>query len=406
MTSNPSLKRELGRTRREINKIKVSGSGSFYRVNVLSSMRLIPFFSLEYQHSEVSQEMAAAYHQVIGQGQFISGPQLSSFEEGFARFQGSKYCVGTGNGHDALLIALKALKIGTGDEVIVPSHTCQATWLAVMNAGAIPVPVEVNETFTIDPFKIEAAINPKTKAIIPVHLYGQPCRMDAILAIAKKHNLFVVEDNAQGHGAKFKGQTTGTFGHLNATSFYPTKNLGALGDGGAVCTNDENLYQLCKAIGNYGSLKKDDHFLQGINSRLNELQAAVLSVKLKKLEEWNELRRQSAAVYFQLLKNVGDVLLPPAPSEESVPVFHLFVIQTSHRDRLKEHLQKEGVGTAIHYPLPVHLQKAYTALGYSKGSLPVAERLSDTILSLPIWPGLKKEEIEWICQAIKRFFQA
>jgi dTDP-4-amino-4,6-dideoxygalactose transaminase len=350
--------------------------------------------------------MADAFDKVINQNQFVCGPRLESFEEAFARFQGSKYCVGVGNGHDALLIALKALKIGAGDEVIVPSHTCQATWLAVMNAGAIPLPVEVNEAFTIDPFKIEAAITPKTKAIIPVHLYGQPCQMDTILTIAKKNNLFVVEDNAQGHGAKFKGQTTGSFGYINATSFYPTKNLGALGDGGAVCTNDEDLSRLARAIANYGSLKKDDHFVQGLNSRLDELQAAILSIKLEKLEEWNELRRQNAALYFQFLNNVGDIVLPPAPSQESLPVFHLFVIRTAHRDKLKEFLQKEGIGTAVHYPVPVHLQKAYATLGYSRGSLPIAEKLSDTILSLPIWPGLKKEEIEWICRTIQKFFQA
>jgi dTDP-4-amino-4,6-dideoxygalactose transaminase len=367
-------------------------------------MRAIPFFSLEYQHGEISHELKAAFDTVLSQSHFILGPHVNSFENSFASFQGSKYCVGIGNGHDAILIALKSLKIGNGDEVIVPSHTCQATWLAVMNSGATPVPVEVDNTLTLDPTKIKAAINPKTKAIIPVHLYGQPCRMDDIMAIAKKNNLIVIEDNAQAHGAKYKGQITGSFGDINATSFYPTKNLGALGDGGAITTNDESLYQLAKAIGNYGSFIKDDYFIQGVNSRLDELQAAFLSVKLKKLEEWNEMRRQNANIYFDRLNNIGDIILPPSPTSDSQPVFHQFVIQTSHRDKLKEYLTNRGIGTAIHYPVPVHLQKAYSSLHYSKGRLTIAEKLSETVLSLPIWPGLRKDDIERICEVIRSFF--
>ncbi len=364
----------------------------------------IPFLSLNYQHHEISLELRAAFDKILSQSQFISGPQVGSFEKHFASFQQSKYCVGTGNGHDAILIALKALKIGQGDEVIVPSHTCQATWLAVVNSGAIPVPVEVDNTLTIDPTRVENSITQKTKAIIPVHLYGQPCRMDSILAIAKKNNLFVIEDYAQAHGATFKARITGSFGHVNATSFYPTKNLGALGDGGAITTDDESLYHLAKAIGNYGVLKKDDHSIIGLNSRLDELQAAFLSVKLKKLSVWNEMRRQNAKIYFELLQNVGDVILPPCVNEECQPVFHLFVIRTSHRDKLKKFLEKEGIGTAIHYPVPVHLQKAYVSLGYPRGSLPIAEKLSETILSLPIWPGLKTEQIERVCEVVKNFF--
>jgi dTDP-4-amino-4,6-dideoxygalactose transaminase len=388
----------------EINKIKMSDSGSFNGLVYFRGMREIPFFSLDYQHREIHNELTAAFHKVMGAGNFVWGSNVKAFESEFASYQQVQHCVGTGNGHDALLISLKALKIGAGDEVIVPSHTCQATWLAVVNSGAKPVPVEVDETLTIDPTKIENAITSKSKAIVPVHLYGQPCRMDAVMTIAEKNNLFVIEDNAQAHGAKYKRKFTGSFGHINATSFYPTKNLGALGDGGAITTNDEHLYELAKAVSNYGSIKKDDHFTSGINSRLDELQAAFLSIKLKRLEEWNEMRRQNANVYFQNLKNVGDIILPSAPSQASQPVFHLFVIQTAHRDKLKEYLNKEGIGTAIHYPTPVHLQKAYTSLGYSKGSLPIAEKLSETVLSLPVWPGLKIEEIEFVCDKVKLFF--
>lgn len=367
-------------------------------------MREVPFFSLEHQHSQVSQELAAAFAKVLEKGNFILGDHVNSFEKQFAAFQGTKYCVGTGNGHDALLIALKALNVGNGDEVIVPSHTCQATWLAVINTGARPIPVEVDGTMTIDPTKIENATTSKTKAIVPVHLYGQPCQMNAILAIAQKHKLFVVEDNAQAHGAKFKNQVAGSFGHINATSFYPTKNLGALGDGGAITTNDHQLFELVKAIGNYGSRKKDDHFVQGINSRLDELQAAFLSIKLKRLDEWNELRKQNASIYFQHLQNAGDILLPPKSTEDSKPVYHHFVIRTTHRDKLKAHLEANGIGTSIHYPVPVHFQKAYSNLGFSKGSFPVAEQLAETVLSLPIWPGIRKEEIEFVCDEIQNYY--
>jgi dTDP-4-amino-4,6-dideoxygalactose transaminase len=361
---------------------------------------------LKYQHREIHQELSAAFNQVMGLGNFILGKYVGTFEKEFASFEKVNYCVGSGNGHDALLIALKALKVGAGDEVIVPSHTCQATWLAVINAGARPVPVEVDETLTIDPTKIENSITPKTKAVIPVHLYGQPCRMDMIMTTAKKYNLFVVEDNAQAHGARFKNQVTGSFGDINASSFYPTKNLGALGDGGAITTNDEHLYELAKAISNYGSLKKGEHAIHGINSRLDELQAAFLSIKLKRLGEWNEMRRENANLYCQNIPPAGDIILPPKPTGESHPVYHQFVIRTSFRDKLKEHLAKNGIGTAIHYPTPVHLQSAYASLGYTKGSLPMAEKLSETVLSLPIWPGLKREEIELICEKLRVFYRA
>ena len=339
-------------------------------------------------------------------GRFILDQEVKCFEEEFAAYQKMKYCIGVGNGHDAILISLKALGIGRGDEVIVPSHTCHATWLAVVNAGAKPVPVEVElSTYNINPLLIENSITKKTKAIVPVHLYGHPCSMDQIMAIAKKSNLFVVEDNAQAHAALYKNKMTGSWGYCNATSFYPTKNLGALGDGGAIVTNDKKLFQFARTYGNYGSEEKDDQSMLGVNSRLDELQASVLRIKLKRLNKWNQERRKSATIYFDSLKNVGDIHLPPEENKMTKPVYHQFVIQTKYRDKLKKYLSQKGIETAIHYPHPIHLQKAYTHLGHKIGSLPVAERLSKTVLSLPIFIGLRESEINAIGSAIKNFFK-
>jgi dTDP-4-amino-4,6-dideoxygalactose transaminase len=369
-------------------------------------MRTIPFFTLQPQHESIQSDLTEAFDTVAGQGRFILGVHVAQFEEEYAAFHHSKYCVSVGNGHDALWISLKAYGIGKGDEVIVPSHTCHATWLAVANTGARPVPMEVDpKTYLINPDLIGASLSAKTKAIVPVHLYGHPCAMSEIMAIARKFNLKVIEDNAQAHGAVYKNKMTGSWGDCNATSFYPTKNLGALGDGGAILTNNKKVAELAKVIRNYGSTKKDIHDVKGINSRLDELQAALLSIKLKKLKKWNDQRVQNAKLYFKLLRNSGDLQLPPSPSADSKPVFHQFVIQTTHRDKLKKYLEKKGIETAIHYPTPIHQQKAYQYLKYKKGSLPIAERLSDTILSLPIWPGLKQEEIEFIASEINGFFR-
>jgi dTDP-4-amino-4,6-dideoxygalactose transaminase len=314
--------------------------------------------------------------------------------------------VGVGNGHDAIVISLKALGIGHGDEVIVPSHTCQATWLAVVNSGAKPVPVEVAlSSYNINPTLIENSLTKKTRAIVPVHLYGHPCLMDKIMTVAKENDLMVIEDNAQAHGAIFKNKMTGSWGHCNATSFYPTKNLGALGDGGAIVTNDKKMLLLARALSNYGSAIKDVHDFLGVNSRLDELQANALRIKLRKLDAWNEARNQNANLYVDLLKDQGDIRLPPSESKMVKPVFHQFVVQTKYRDKLKVFLEGHGVETAVHYPIPIHLQKAYAYLGYKKGSLPIAEKLSQTVLSLPIWPGLKLGEIEMICSAIKKFYR-
>ena len=369
-------------------------------------MHRIPFFSLDRQHQPISSEIKKAIDGVIKSGRLIRDQQVKSFEEEFAAYQKMKYCVSVGNGHDAILISLKALGIGRGDEVIVPSHTCHATWLAVMNSGAKPVAVEVDpSTYNMDPFLIENSISKKTKAILPVHLYGHPCAMDKILSKAKENKLFIVEDNAQAHGAMFKNKLTGSWGHCNATSFYPTKNLGALGDGGAILTNDKKAFQFARAFSNYGSEKKDAHSFLGINSRLDELQASVLRVKLKRLDRWNRERRKNAMRYFNSFKNIEDIQLPPKESKTEKPVFHQFVIQTNHRDKLKKYLEQRGIETAIHYPTPIHLQKTYAQLGYRKGSLPIAEKLSKTVLSLPIFPGLKESEIEIIITTIRNFFR-
>jgi dTDP-4-amino-4,6-dideoxygalactose transaminase len=369
-------------------------------------MLRIPFFSLDRQHQSINAELKEAIDRVVKNGKFVLDREVECFEEEFAAYQKMKYCVTVGNGHDAILISLKALQIGKGDEVILPSHTCQATWLAVINAGARPVAVEVDpSTFNIDPTLIENSITKKTKAILPVHLYGHPCAMDIIMAIARKYKLFVLEDNAQAQGSIFKNKLTGSWGHCNATSFYPTKNLGALGDGGAIVTNDKKLFQFVEAFRNYGSEKKDVNALLGINSRLDELQAAVLQIKLKRLENWNNDRRRIANEYLNSLKNVGDIQLPPKENEIEKPVYHQFVIQTKYRDKLKKYLEQKGIETTIHYPTPIHFQKAYAHLGYKKGSLPIAEKLSTTVLSLPIFTGLEESEINKISSAIKNFFK-
>ncbi len=369
-------------------------------------MYRIPFFSLERQHQFINSELKRAFDGVIKNGRFILDQEVKCFEKEFAAYQKMKYCVTVGNGHDAILISLKVLGIGRGDEVLVPSHTCHATWLAIVNAGAKPVPVEVDpSTYNINPSLIENAITKKTKAILPVHLYGHPCAMDKIMVIAKKHKLFVVEDNAQAHGAEFKNKLTGSWGQCNATSFYPTKNLGALGDGGAIVTNDKKLFQFARSFSNYGSERKDVQSMLGINSRMDELQAAVLRIKLKRLNEWNQERRKSANKYFYSLKNVGDIQLPPEENKITKSAYHQFVIQTKYRDKLKKYLDQKGIETAIHYPIPIHLQKAYAHLGYKKGSFPVAERLSKSVLSLPIFVGLREPEIDAICAVIKNFFK-
>jgi len=336
---------------------------------------------------------------------YILGDQLQIFEKNYATFTGTGYCCGVGNGFDAIYIALKILGIGPGDEVIVPAHTYIATWLAVSHTGANLVPIEPKaDTYNLDPGKIEAAITAKTKAILPVHLYGQACEMAAIMAIAQKHQLYVVEDNAQSQGATYNGQLTGSFGHLNATSFYPTKNLGALGDGGAITTNDEFLAQQVRSFRNYGSEVKYQHDQIGVNSRLDELQAALLRVKLPYMPQWTAERQYLAGLYQHHLSDLPKISLP-ITANEATHVYHIYQVRTTRRNELLSFLLQRGIETQIHYPLSPHLQKAYQPLGFVPGTFPIAEEIAATGLSLPLWPGLDESQIKYICTCIRDFFK-
>lgn len=368
-------------------------------------MSFIPFLSFEKMHQSIKSEIHSAFDKVYDSYWYILGKNVEEFEKNYAQYSNVNYCVGVGNGLDAIIIALKTLNIGKGDSVIVPSNTYIATWLAVSYVGAEIIPVEPNpKTYNIDPTKIESAIQSNTKAIIPVHLYGQICEMDKIMAIAQKYNLFVIEDNAQAQGTYFKGKISGSWGHINATSFYPGKNLGALGDAGAITTNDEHLAQKAKTIRNYGSQKKYYNEVKGINSRLDELQAAFLKVKLKYLDEWNKERNQIAQWYYDYLNEIDEIILPTI-HPDATSNYHLFVIRTPKRNELQEYLHQHQIGTLIHYPVPPHLQEAYKELGYKKGAFPIAEEIADTCLSLPMYPGISKENVEYIAQTIKNFFK-
>ncbi len=357
-------------------------------------------------NEEIKAELLPSFENFIDNGWYVLGNQVKQFEQDYATYCNTQYCAGLANGLDALIIALKTLNIGPGHEVIVPSNTYIASWLAVSYVGATPIPVEpLLATYNINPALIEAAITPKTKAIMPVHLYGQCCEMEEIMRIANKHQLYVVEDNAQSQGATFNGKTTGSFGDINATSFYPGKNLGAFGDGGAITTNNQELYNLTNVIRNYGSQKKYYNQIKGINSRLDEVQAGFLSIKLKYLNNWTAQRNHIANLYNQLLQNIGDVVTP-AIAQGATSVFHLYVIRTQKRDALQQYLTDSQIGTLIHYPLPPHLQEAYQELGYKKGDFPLAETIADTCLSLPLYPGLTDEEVKTVCKHITQFYNA
>ncbi len=368
-------------------------------------MNLIPFLNFEPMHKLVRSEIIQSFQDIYDENWFVLGKKLEKFEKEYAAFSNTNYSVGVSNGLDALHLSLKALGITNGDEVIIPSNTYIATALAASYVGARPVFVEPDiNTYNINPANIESAITSKTKVIMPVHLYGQACDMDSIMAIAKKHNLFVVEDNAQAHGATFNGKTTGSFGNANGTSFYPGKNLGALGDAGAVTTNDETIAKKITMLRNYGSEKKYHNEEIGFNMRLDEVQAGFLSVKLKYLNEWTNQRKQIAKQYNDFLKNVGDLILP-AVHNNATHVYHLYVIKTKFRDDLHKHLTKKGIGTLIHYPIPPHLQKAYNYLRLKNGTFPIAEELAKNCLSLPIWPGMKSSDVSFVCNTISNFFK-
>lgn len=364
----------------------------------------IPFLSFEHMHEQIKSDVQSTFNEVFESNLFILGNKVKIFEESYANFNQANYCIGVGNGLDALIISLRTLEIGVGDEVIVPSNTYIASVLAISSVGATPIFVEPRiDTYNINPSLIEAAITKKTRAIMPVHLYGQACEMDNILSIARKHNLFLIEDNAQSQGASFRGKPTGAFGNINGTSFYPGKNLGALGDAGAITTNDEKLYIKALSLRNYGSQKKYYNEVKGYNSRLDELQAAFLSVKLKYLNEWNLNRRKIADQYYNLLSNNSEIILPQI-ADGATSVFHLFVIRTKKRDQLQSYLEERGIGTVIHYPVPPHLQEAYKELGFKIGDFPVAEEIANTSLSLPIFPGLTDEKIRIISNVINDFY--
>lgn len=362
----------------------------------------IPFVTFLPMEKELNDNLRGAFDRVFTRSWYIGGVEDKAFEKAFAEYCGTKYCVGVGNGLDALMLILKAMNIGDGDEVIVPSNTYIATALAVTYVGAEPVFVEPDiRTFNINPSLIEAAITEKTKAIMPVHLYGQACDMDPIMEIAKKHRLKVVEDCAQAHGAMYKGKKIGSFGDAAGFSFYPGKNLGALGDAGAVVTNNRELADKIRSLGNYGSDYKYHHVLKGNNSRLDELQAAFLAAKLPHLERMNVERRRVAKLYTEGITN-SKIITPYVP-EECVPVWHIYGIRCAERDALEKHLNEKGIGTNKHYPVPMHMQECYKDLNIPQGALPIAEEISSTELSIPMYYGMTDEEIQYVIDAINEF---
>lgn len=361
---------------------------------------MIPFLDMKAPHVELREEITTAIARVVDSGWYILGPEVDAFEADYAAYCEASHCIGLANGLDALHLALRAMDVGPGDEVIVPSNTYIATWLAVSQCGATPVPVEPDErTYNIDPSLIEAAITPRTKVILPVHLYGQPADMDPILAIARKHGLRVLEDGAQAHGARYKGQRIGAHGDVVTWSFYPGKNLGALGDGGAVTTNDPELADRIRVLRNYGSRVKYVNEVQGWNSRLDPIHAAVLRVKLQHLDEWNARRADIARQYLEGLAH-RSLVVPHVP-EWAAPAWHLFVVRHPQRDALQQRLSESGVGTLIHYPIPPHRQAAYAESGFGQAAFPLASRMADEVLSLPIGPQQSEAQTQAVIDAVR-----
>lgn len=362
----------------------------------------IPFVSFRPMENELSDDLKAAFERVYKASYYIGGNEDKTFENAFAQYCDRKYCVGTGNGLDALMLILKALDIGANDEVIVPSNTYIATALAVTYVGAVPVFVEPDiRTYNIDPSKIEEKITSKTKAVMPVHLYGQAADMSPITDIAKKHKLYIVEDCAQAHGAKYKGKIIGSFGDAAGFSFYPGKNLGALGDAGAAVTDNLDIADKIRALGNYGSDYKYHHIYKGNNSRLDELQAAFLSAKLPHIDKMNAERRRIADRYLNEINN--DKLILPFVPDYSEPVWHVFAIRTQHRDELAQYLADKEISTNKHYPIPMHMQECYKDLGYKQGDLPIAEEISATELSIPMYYGMTDEDISYVIDALNNY---
>jgi dTDP-4-amino-4,6-dideoxygalactose transaminase len=360
----------------------------------------VPFLDFVGPYDELKAELDEAYFRFMRSAWYILGKEVEAFENEFAAYCGVKHCIGVGNGLEALHLILRAYDIGEGDEVIVPSNTYIATWLAVSYTGATPIPVEPDSrTCNLDPGRVEAAITPRTKAIMPVHLYGQPADMDPINSLARNRGIKVIEDNAQAQGARYKDRRTGSLGDAAGNSFYPGKNLGALGDAGAVTTDDDKLADRIRVLRNYGSRKKYYNECIGYNSRLDELQAAFLRAKLKKLDEWNDRRRNIAKQYLEAWAGIDALTLPYAP-DWAEPVWHLFVVRHPQRDRFQKQLTDAGIGTLIHYPVPPHLSGAYLNGTWSRGSFPLAESLADTVLSLPIGPHLSLEQADIVVEEI------
>jgi dTDP-4-amino-4,6-dideoxygalactose transaminase len=363
----------------------------------------VAFLDLKAGYRELSAEIDDAVRRVLDSGWYVLGEEVESFEREWAAYTAAHECVSVASGLDALLLGLRALDVGPGDEVIVPSNTYIATWLAVSHCGALPVPVEPSErTYNLDPRLLEAAITSRTRVILPVHLYGQPAELDPILGIARKHGLRVLEDAAQAHGARYKGKKLGSHGDAVAWSFYPGKNLGAFGDGGAVTTNDPQIADRIRVFRNYGSREKYVNEVKGFNSRLDPVQAAVLRVKLRHLDDWNARRVAIAGRYLWELRGIG-LMLPEVPAWAD-PVWHLFVIRHPQRDLLAKNLKEEGIGTLIHYPIPPHRQGAYADAGFAAEAFPLAGRMSDELLSLPMGPQLRSDEAAFVIEAVRKAF--
>ncbi len=366
-------------------------------------MKKIPFLDLKTQYKQIESEVVPAVTEAMQNGAFIGGPQVTGLEEEFAAFCDSACCIGVGSGTDALRFALMAAGVGPGHEVITVPNTFIATTEAISQVGARPVFVDIKaDTCNIDPEKIGACITPRTRAVIPVHLYGQPADMDAILQIADKHDLLVIEDACQAHGALYKGRKAGSLGTAGCFSFYPGKNLGAFGEGGAVVTQDESLALKIRMIRDHGQEKKYYHLIEGYNGRLDAIQAAVLRIKLKRLQSWNEARQHNARCYHELLADL-DGIITPTEADFAQSVYHLYVIHADNRDALQQHLDQNGIATGLHYPQPLHLQAAYKHLGYKPGDFPVAENSASRLLSLPMFPELTRDQMGYIAGAIKEF---
>ncbi len=365
----------------------------------------VPFVDLKRDSQQQKEEIYSAINNVIESSSFILGEQVESFEAEFAYFCGKKYGVGVSSGTDAIFLALKALGVGAADEVITAANTYIATFNAISMTSAKPVPVDVEPYhYNIDCDAIESAINERTKAIVPVHLYGQMAEMDRVVEIAEKKGIPIVEDASQAHGAFYRGKRSGSFGLAACFSFYPSKNLGCYGDGGIVVTDDEEIASKIRRLRNYGQETKNHHLEIGYNKRLDEIQAAVLRVKLRNLDAQNRMRINAAKYYAERLKNIEDVVIPTAREEDFAHVYHLYVIRCKKRDALRDYLSQKQIETAIHYPMPPHLQPAYAFLGYEGGDFPVSESLCGQILSLPMFPGITREEIDWVCDCIAEFY--